>query len=113
MPYRRTKKYTAERERGEQGEPVAWIVYTKDRKFIRACWTVPPSEDQRIAAEFDGDIIVPTYASPPKRKPLTDEQARSILRDADWPESMLSGFVFQKLSALIRQTERTHGIGDE
>ena len=40
-------------------EPVAWIVYTKDRKFVRACWTRPPDADQAAVAEVDGDVIAP------------------------------------------------------
>ena len=44
-----------------QAEPVAWIVYTKDRKFTRGIYENPSPESFEIW-RLDGDIPVPLYS---------------------------------------------------
>jgi hypothetical protein len=72
----------AELAKLRQGEPVVWLVHTKDRRFVRACWTVPPTKDQLEAAAYDGDIITPCCpcASPPPAQPPQAEPPVKRLR---------------------------------
>ncbi len=73
----------AELAKLRQGEPVAWLVHTKDRKFVRACWTVAPTQDQLDAAAYDGDIITPCCpcASNPPAQPTQAEPSDCALLD--------------------------------
>jgi hypothetical protein len=81
-------------------KPAAWIVYSKDRRFVRACWTVQPDANQIEAAEFDGDLIVPIYQRP---APLTDAQIDAVT-DAQWGGEQLSPYAAYR--AYARAIER-------
>ena len=46
-------------------KPLAWLVTAaKKPRFVRACWTTPPTQDQLTVAQCDGDIVTPLYAAP-------------------------------------------------
>ena len=47
------------------------------------------------------------------RVPLTAEQISNRLWLTDWPEVMLSDFVREKLTALVRSVEEYHGIPEQ
>ena len=46
-----------------EGDAAAYLVHARSG-MVRACWTTPPTDDQKAAAEFDGDTITPLYAAP-------------------------------------------------
>lgn len=57
----------------------------------------------------------PLYASPPARKPLSDEQIRDAAKYAglDWQRGFVVDDVSNRYADFARAVERAHGIGDE
>jgi hypothetical protein len=91
-------------EREQDAEPVAWAVYDIEHGG---------SVSLHLHASHceDGDETrfraVPLYASPPKRKRLTDEQIDAMYLEVVGPRSGPLARDF------ARAIERAHGIGDE
>jgi hypothetical protein len=82
-----TKFYTVPREAHQPA--VAWLVTSK-REMIRCVWTEPPSKEQLILSEFDGDKITPLYAAPiPATERVAEPEAKAwaaarSMGCADW-----------------------------
>ena len=62
-------------------EPVAWMVYTEDGKYV--CVTDNPND---LVGAYRA---LPIYTTPPQRPPLTDEEMLDIIDDAFEGSSLL------------------------
>ena len=96
---------TIERLRAaQQGEPVAWI--DGPHGVIRA----------NPAVRFSGPTtlnwsIIPLYAAPQQRQPLSDEQIEAVFGAiADTPRGH---WLRESAIEIVRKTERAHGIGEK
>ena len=84
---------------GPDAEPVAWISHCVATG--RDMYGALPIQSLQPGAYKH----TPLYSSPPKRKPLPVERVNQIInasRESD-----------EGPTALVRRTERAHGIGDE
>lgn len=79
-----------------QPEPVAWMYKHQNGDFTELTLSVG------FEKNFDG-ITTPLYASPPKRKPLSDEEAHVLCQNRT--------FIGGTLIELLRDVEKAHGIG--
>ena len=82
-------------------EPVAWMIYTLDGASV--CVTDSPSD---FTSEYRA---LPIYATPPQRKPLTDEEITKLTADT-WGSASIAP---QSAPAFARAIERAHGIGEK
>ena len=96
----------------KQDEPVAWLIVDKDGTLMHAVgWREAAHEhindainehDLAEAAEWK---VVPAYAAPQQRKPLSDEQIYAAISDqVFWATS--KNFIVR----VVRDVERAHGI---
>ena len=69
----------------------------------------------RINDGIDLPIGAKLYTAPPARKPLTDEQLRTLARDAGIKlmndEALALGYLPAAIKKFARAIERAHGIG--
>lgn len=77
-------------------EPLFWY-----RPRFDGLYEGPIHNSQRASKVSDG--WVPLYPHPPKRKPLTYEEAKVLTADCLWSDMM----------KFVRAIERAHGIGGE
>lgn len=73
-------------------EPVAWLITHHENP--------PVLTFNRSDYQSERFVKTPLYARPPKRQPLSTEQIRDLLRQAD------TGLYFARL------IEKSHGIGE-
>ena len=80
-------------------EPVAWLVYAKgSRRYFTLTFDV-----EKVPEIYKGGEAVPLYTTPPQRKPLTDEQILTVVRDHYNP--------YQRPEiSFARAIEAAHGI---
>ena len=93
-------KMVATSQEFRQVEPVAYMMVNKTHKHA-PCLHFTPPEDWHATWE-----AVPLYLDPPKRKPLTEEDAKAM-----WPAVTL--VATQDIMKFVRAIERAHGIGGE
>ena len=88
----------------EADEPVAWR-YKKEGGDKWHVSAMTPEE----AREWN-EIVVeePLYTHPPRREPLTEDEARRLYRGAWTPESEAN-----EVLSFARTVERAHGIGTD
>lgn len=90
-------------------EPVAWQAEGGGSSFIT------DAAKRQNPATFGHFYTIPLYAAPQRRKPLTEEQCRDMVKDAglDWQRGYLLDDPANRYDDLIRAVERKHEIGDD
>ena len=100
----------------KQDEPVAWLIVDKDGTLMHAVgWREAAHEhindainehDLAEAAEWK---VVPAYAAPQQRKPLSEFQRMRIIGD-EFPLALVEPIVIQKIDSVCIAVEAAHGI---
>ena len=97
----------------DEQEPVAWRMQNTAYRGVHYEYYTRKETAEGRQADFnrecdDGRLrdLTPLYTHPPKRKPLTDEEIKSIAQAHQWtaPRAVI---------AFARAIEHAHGIGGE
>ena len=84
-------------------EPVAWVLALPDGRLDRLSVVAYDDEaEEMLQRSIAGCTLVPLYAAPPQRKPLTEEEIDELSR------TMVKGDM--SVNWLCRTIERAHGI---
>lgn len=88
----------------ETVEPVAWTTKGQISAMENGFQHYIHGRVPRFVSPTEDDV--PLYTAPPKRKPLTEEDAKAM-----WPAVTL--VATQDIMKFVRAIERAHGIGGE